>query len=100
MAYFPLICHGPYIKRRFQKFFYCCVCIRCRGNVFAEPLPNNVQTDWCKGFIEYVVEMGSGVMIYIPSFIKIGLGIRKLIGGYTDWISQAYFKFLKIRKVC
>jgi hypothetical protein len=27
------------------------------------------------------VEMGSGGMIYIPSFIKIGLGIQKLIGG-------------------
>jgi hypothetical protein len=31
------------------------------------------------------VDMGSGVMIYIPSFIKIGLGIQKLLrGGYTD----------------
>jgi hypothetical protein len=34
--------------------------------------------------MKYAVEMGSGVMIYIPSFIKIGLGIQKLIGGYTD----------------
>jgi hypothetical protein len=25
--------------------------------------------------------MGSGAMIYIPSFIKIGLGVQKLIGG-------------------
>jgi hypothetical protein len=25
-------------------------------------------------------EMGSGVMIYIPSFIKIGSGIQKLVG--------------------
>jgi hypothetical protein len=32
------------------------------------------------------VEMGSGAMINIPSFIKIGSGIQKLIGGggYTD----------------
>jgi hypothetical protein len=30
IAYFPLI--------RVQQFFYCCVCIRCRRNVFAEPL--------------------------------------------------------------
>jgi hypothetical protein len=27
------------------------------------------------------VEMGSGAMIYIPSFIKIGSGIQKWIGG-------------------
>jgi hypothetical protein len=26
-------------------------------------------------------EMGSGAMIYIPSFIKIGSTIQKLIGG-------------------
>jgi hypothetical protein len=30
------------------------------------------HTDWCEGFMKYAVEMGSGVMIYIPSFIKIG----------------------------
>jgi hypothetical protein len=29
--------------------------------------------------------MGEGAMIYLPSFIKIGQGIQKLIGGgYTD----------------
>jgi hypothetical protein len=27
------------------------------------------------------VEMDSGAMMYIPSFIKIGLGIQKLWGG-------------------
>jgi hypothetical protein len=31
--------------------------------------------------MKYAVEMGSGAMIYIPSFIKIGLGIQKLMGG-------------------
>jgi hypothetical protein len=31
--------------------------------------------------VKYAVEMGSGVMIYIPGFIKIGSGIQKLIGG-------------------
>jgi hypothetical protein len=35
-------------------------------------------------FYEYAVEVGSGAMIYIPSFIKIGSGIQKLIGGCTD----------------
>jgi hypothetical protein len=31
--------------------------------------------------MKYAVEMGSGAMIYIPSFIKIGSDIQKLIGG-------------------
>jgi hypothetical protein len=29
--------------------------------------------------MKYIVEMGSGPMIYIPSFVKIGAGIEKLI---------------------
>jgi hypothetical protein len=29
----------------------------------------------------YAVEVGSGAMIYISSFVKIGLGIQKLKGG-------------------
>jgi hypothetical protein len=29
--------------------------------------------------MKYDVEMGPGAMIYIPSFIKIGSGIQKLI---------------------
>jgi hypothetical protein len=35
---------------------------------------------------EYVVEMGSDVMLCIPSFINISSGIQKLIGkgGFTD----------------
>jgi hypothetical protein len=34
--------------------------------------------------MKYTVEMGSGAMIYMPSFIKIGSGINKLIGGFKD----------------
>jgi hypothetical protein len=36
--------------------------------------------------MKYAVEMGSGAMIYIPSFIKIGSGIQHLTGGggYID----------------
>jgi hypothetical protein len=37
--------------------------------------------------MKYAVEMGSGLMIYIPSLIQIGSGIQKLIGGiyrHTD----------------
>jgi hypothetical protein len=31
--------------------------------------------------MKYAVEMGSVAIIYIPSFINIGSGIQKLIGG-------------------
>jgi hypothetical protein len=36
--------------------------------------------------------MGSGAVIYIPSFIKIGLGVQKLMGGggYTDTYKHTY----------
>jgi hypothetical protein len=39
------------------------------------------------GIYEVDLEMGSGAMTYIPSFIKIDSGIQKLIGGihrHTD----------------
>jgi hypothetical protein len=47
--------------------------------------------------MKYAVEMGSGAMIYIPSFIKIGSGIHNLIGGiyrqtYADRISLISLK--------
>jgi hypothetical protein len=35
-------------------------------------------------FMKFAVEMGSSAMIYIPSIIKIGSGIQKLIWGDTD----------------
>jgi hypothetical protein len=34
--------------------------------------------------MKYAVEMGSGVMIYIQSFIKTGSGIQNLIHRHTD----------------
>jgi hypothetical protein len=34
--------------------------------------------------MKYAAEMGSVAMIYLPSFIKIGSGIHKLKGGFTD----------------
>jgi hypothetical protein len=36
--------------------------------------------------MKYTVEMSTGAMIYIPSLIKIGSDIQKLMGGggYTD----------------
>jgi hypothetical protein len=32
--------------------------------------------------MKYAAEMASGVMTYIPNFIKIGSGIQKLIWGW------------------
>jgi hypothetical protein len=48
----------------------------------------------------YAAEMGSGAMIYIPSIIKTGSGIQKLIGGFhrrkdSMEIVQACFHFSK-----
>jgi hypothetical protein len=36
-------------------------------------MKGGVHTDWWEGFMKYIVEMGSGAMIYeyLPSFIKI-----------------------------
>jgi hypothetical protein len=34
--------------------------------------------------MKYAVEMGSCAVIYIPSFIKIGPGVQKLIRGDTQ----------------
>jgi hypothetical protein len=68
-------------------------CLARKGGIhFTEPLPSSgrgiyIQTDWWKGFVKYVVEMGSSTMIYMPSFIKTGSGIQKLISGihrHTD----------------
>jgi hypothetical protein len=56
------------------------------------------------GFMKYAVEIVSGAMIYITSFIKFGSGIQKLLGGITNtqigWRSQKpTFIFFKVRKV-
>jgi hypothetical protein len=58
--------------------------------------------------MKYDVEMGSSAMTYIPSFIKTGFAIQKLIGGHTQTrrhtdsvvTANAYFHFFKISKVC
>jgi hypothetical protein len=38
--------------------------------------------------MKYAVEMGTVAMIYIPSFIKIGSGIQKLIEGVSKTFRQ------------
>jgi hypothetical protein len=37
--------------------------------------------------MNYAIEMGSGAMIYIPSFIKIGSTIQKVMQGDSKVIS-------------
>jgi hypothetical protein len=55
--------------------------------------------------MNYAVEMGSGAMIYKPSFIKIGSGIQRLIAwvvihGHTDtWRSHKPTLIFKIRTI-
>jgi hypothetical protein len=44
--------------------------------------------------MKYVIEMVSGVMIYIPSFTKIGSGIRKLIGGFRKLLLKSVARTL------
>jgi hypothetical protein len=36
-----MIRHGSHRKRRVQKFFYCYICIHCRGNVFTQSFSSN-----------------------------------------------------------
>jgi hypothetical protein len=47
-------------------------CIATRGYTYR-------YTDIWEGFMKYAVEMGSGTMTYIPSFIEICPGVQKLI---------------------
>jgi hypothetical protein len=64
------------------------MCIRCRDNVSNGRILHQTQTDG-RELMEYVVEVGSGAIMYtyIPSFIKTGSGISRLMGweeGYTE----------------
>jgi hypothetical protein len=75
--------------------------LRCSGNMFTEPLPNNDRgdthkhTDLWERFVKYAVEMGSGAMIYVPSLINIGLGIHNLTHRHQgDLISLLIFIFI------
>jgi hypothetical protein len=39
------------------------------------------HTYWREGFMNYAVEMGSGAMVYIPSFVKIGWFCHSKVDG-------------------
>jgi hypothetical protein len=81
IADFPLIRHGPHKNRRVQQFFYCCMCICCRGNVFTESLPSNDRGIHIKThrLIRKIYEMrrwdGLSAKIFL-SLIRIGSGIK------------------------
>jgi hypothetical protein len=47
-----------------------------------------------EGFRKYAVEMGSGAMTYIPSFIKIGSGTQKLMGGGDSQMHRQHDDFI------
>jgi hypothetical protein len=77
--------------------------ISCHGNAFTELLTSNYRGIHLGGIYKYTAEVGSGAIIYIPSFIKTGSSIQKLIGGgihrHVDnmLISSAYFYLFKYR---
>jgi hypothetical protein len=62
------------------------------------------HTDGWKGFMFCVAEMGSGAMIYIPSFIKTGSGIQKVDGVreiqiHTHWVEESGLKERFVKKL-
>jgi hypothetical protein len=80
-----VIRHGPHWKRRVQLFFYCCLCIRYRGNVSTEPLTSNgkgifTETSRClattRGFLS------GRCLVTIRGFLP--SRILTTIRGYTD----------------
>jgi hypothetical protein len=44
----------------------------------------HIQAETWEGFFKCAVEMGSGAMIYVPSFIMAISAIQKFMRGYTD----------------
>jgi hypothetical protein len=45
-----------------------------------------------RGIFNYIVEMGLGAVIYVPSFIKVCLGIQKLIWGGGDKQTHSHIR--------
>jgi hypothetical protein len=107
IASFTLILHGPH--RRTRPTILLLHVYSLPHLLFTEPLSTNdkrlhIHTHRpMEGFMKYAVEMGSVAMINIRSFIKIGSGLQKSMGGDTQRhimvISYAYLYFFKIRKV-
>jgi hypothetical protein len=50
----------------------------------------HTDTDWWEEFMKYAVEMGSGAVIYIPSFTMIGSGVDGVgVGRFRDGMNVA-----------
>jgi hypothetical protein len=69
IPYFPMVRQRPHRRRHIQQFFYFCACIRCRVNVFAEPLPSHergihIQTHTLMAGI-YEVRRWDGLRCYV-----------------------------------
>jgi hypothetical protein len=87
IAYFPWYDTG-HIENDASKNYSIVACLFVTAATF---LPSRclatirgytcIHTDWWEKFFNNAIEMGSGVVIYVPSFIKIGSGIQKLKGG-------------------
>jgi hypothetical protein len=80
IADFPLIRHEPRRTQRLQQFFYCRVCIRCRGEIYTEPLPSNDRGYTYRQTHER--DLGSTLLIraQLSRHIYQVSGIQKLIG--------------------
>jgi hypothetical protein len=50
--------------------------------------------------MKYAVEVGLGAMVYIPSFVKIGSGIQKLIRGIHRHTNRMEIALAYFRKLC
>jgi hypothetical protein len=69
---------GPSIKHSFQQQLYCCVRIRCRGNVFTDPLPRN-------GLLFIRILHSNGCTCYN---IHIAVGVRWGISWKEEYLSM------------
>jgi hypothetical protein len=88
-------------------FFYCCVCIRCRGNVFTEQLPSNDKGNtYCHiqgDCVTYKRDLGFDDRIYCP-FIQLVTTFQKLLSstGHSrllttlHYMSQYYMSLLYV----
>jgi hypothetical protein len=87
IAYFPLTRRGSHKNDASNNSpIFACVFISAVSFLLNQRLTTRGgytcrHTDGQKGFTKYAVEMGSGAMIRLPSFRKIGSDIQKLIKG-------------------
>jgi hypothetical protein len=91
LAYLSLIRQGPHRHRQVQQFFYCYVCIRCRGNVLlltrclATTVGLHLQTYKLMGSI-YEVRCLNGLRRHDihTKFHKVRFRHSKVEMGYTN----------------